>query len=42
VLTTDTRIAMLADLLGVSCWEQADADAVGLAGSARAGAKVPS
>jgi hypothetical protein len=41
-LTSTTRVAMLADLLGLSPWEQADADAAALAGAARAAAGVPS
>jgi hypothetical protein len=40
-LTGTTRVAMLADLLGLSPWEQADADAAALAGAARAAAAVP-
>jgi protein-tyrosine sulfotransferase len=41
-LTSTTRVAMLADLLGLSPWEQADADAAALTGGVRAAAVVPS
>jgi hypothetical protein len=41
-LTSTTRVAMLADLLGLSPWEHADADAAALAGAARAAAVAPS
>jgi hypothetical protein len=42
VLTSDMRITMLADLLGVSSWQLADADAVELAGPVRVGAEARS
>jgi hypothetical protein len=40
-LTSTTRVAMLADLLGLSPWEQADADAAAFTVAARAAAVVP-
>jgi protein-tyrosine sulfotransferase len=41
-LTSTARVTMLADLLGLSPWQRADADAVGLTGAARGAAKVAS